>query len=290
MYRNVLIISLCILITVAAGGCVMEFDGAAGMVSGIVKEYKEVVELDSDQLEGESVKADLEMKVAKVTVDRSADKLLDAKFQYNAEVLKPEVEAKRDKLQILNRNARIDRNKPVNRWDVRLSDQVPFEMNMSAEASDVNMILGGMKIQEVDAALKASSMRLDFDRPNQIEMEKLKLDLKAGSADLYAMGNSRFRRLDIDSDASRLFLDLSGQNDLDGEVRIEAKASTVKLKLPEDAGISIIIDRFDISTVRLENSQILSRNEREYVSKNYESAKTKLKIIIDMKMTTLTVE
>lgn len=290
MRRNALIASLCILIAVAASGCVMEFDGAAGMVSGIVKEYKEAVELDRDQLEVKTMKADLEMKAAKVTIDQSADKLLDAKFQYNADSLKPEVEVKKDKLQISNRNARIGMNKPVNRWDVLLTDQVPFEMNVRAEASDVNMILGDMKIQELDAALKASSIRLDFDKPNRIDMKKLKLDLKAGNAGLYAVGNSRFQRLDIDADASKLFVDLSGQNDQDGEVRIEANASTVKLKLPEDVGVSIIIDRFDISTVRLGNDQILSRNEKEYVSKNYGSAKTNLKIIIDMKMTTLTVE
>ncbi len=290
MRRYIMILCLLTAITIAAAGCVIEFDGAAGMISGIIKEHKEVMELDAYTFDGKPVKADLEMKAAKAIVVKSEDKLLDAAFQFNTESLKPEVTMKRDKLQIQNGRLQLGAGKPVNRWNVKLSDQIPLEMNLTAEASDVNMKLGDMSIPEMDAALKASAFRLDFDRPNRMEMERLKLDIKAGSADLYGMGNSRSKRLDIDADASKLYIDLSGQNETDSTLKIGANASAIKLKLPENAGVSIIIDRFDISTVRVENDQLLSRNEKEYISRNYGSAKTHVRIIIDAKMTTVTLE
>jgi len=150
--------------------------------------------------------------------------------------------------------------------------------------------MGGMMVDSMDAKLSASSAKLYFDEPNKETLDKFKLDAAASSVDIYGAGNIDFEVMDIDADASKITVDLTGKNKRDGEVRINADASTVKLKLPENVGIRIVMDKYEISSVRINNSEILSRSDKEYVSKNYEDTERTLKIYADLNVTTLTIE
>ena len=236
------------------------------------------------------MKLDLDMKLAKAVVSSTDDKLADVEFAYSAEVLRPEFTVKDDEISIKNRLERFSFGKPVNKWDVKLTDKLPFDVRLRADASDIRLDMGGMMVDSMDAKLSASSAKLYFDEPNKETLDKFKLDAAASSVDIYGAGNIDFEVMDIDADASKITVDLTGKNKRDGEVRINADASTVKLKLPENVGIRIVMDKYEISSVRINNSEILSRSDKEYVSKNYEDTERTLKIYADLNVTTLTIE
>ena len=290
MSRKIFLIVLSAVMILSLTACVMEFDNAGSIISGALKEYKETVDLSDKYQGGQTMKLDLDMKLAKAVVSSTDDKLADVEFAYSAEVLRPEFTVKDDEISIKNRLERFSFGKPVNKWDVKLTDKLPFDVRLRAEASDIRLDMGGMMVDSMDAKLSASSAKLYFDEPNKETLDKFKLDAAASSVDIYGAGNIDFEVMDIDADASKITVDLTGKNKRDGEVRINADASTVKLKLPENVGIRIVMDKYEISSVRINNSEILSRSDKEYVSKNYEDTERTLKIYADLNVTTLTIE
>ncbi|KUO74826.1 MAG: hypothetical protein APF77_11230 [Clostridia bacterium BRH_c25] len=290
MSRKIFLIVLSAVMILSLTACVMEFDNAGSIISGALKEYKETVDLSDKYQGGQTMKLDLDMKLAKAVVSSTDDKLADVEFAYSAEVLRPEFTVKDDEISIKNRLERFSFGKPVNKWDVKLTDKLPFDVRLRADASDIRLDMGGMMVDSMDAKLSASSAKLYFDEPNKETLDKFKLDAAASSVDIYGAGNIDFEVMDIDADASKITVDLTGKNKRDGEVRINADASTVKLKLPENVGIRIVMDKYEISSVRINNSEILSRSDKEYVSKNYEDTERTLKIYADLNVTTLTIE
>lgn len=290
MFRKVLIAVLGIVMILSLSACVLEFDNAGSMVSGALKKYEETVEISDNHQKDQLMELNLDMKLAKAAIDSTDEKLADVKFSYSSEALKPELEVEADEINIRNKLDGYNFNKPVNRWDVKLTDKLPFEVELKADASDVRMDMSNMRISSVDTVLNASSAKLYFDEANKEEFDKFKLDANASSADIYGAGNIGFEVLDIDTDASKITVDLTGENKRSGEVRIEANASTVKLKLPENIGVRIVIDNNELSSVNINNDMILSRSKKEYVSNNYEDAEKTLKIYADLNVTTLTIE
>lgn len=290
MFKKGFLIILSIAIGLSLTACVMEFDNAQSMVSGVLKEYKEAVELSDKHQNGQSMELNLDMKVAKAVIDSTDDKLADVKFSYNSESLKPEFTVKDDEISIKNELEGFSLGKPVNLWDVKLTDKLPMEVKLRADASDLKLDMGSMLIKSVDATLNASTAKIYFDEPNRELLKKFKLKADASSANIYGACNSGFETLDIDANASKITVDLTGENERDGEVRIDANASAVKLRLPENVGVRIIIDKYDISSVKINNSDVLSRSDKEYVTKNYEKTESTLKIYVDLNVTTLTIE
>jgi len=290
MFRKIIPTVVASAMVLSLTACVLEFDNAGSMVSGALKEYKETVDMSNKYQSGQTIELNLDMKMAKAVIDSTEDKLADVKFSYNSEALRPEFAVKTDEISIRNKLEGYSFSKPVNRWDVKLTDKLPMEMELRADASDVKLDMSHMLISGIDAVLNASSAKIYFDEPNKELLNKFKLDADASSINIYGAGNIGFETLDIGTNASKIVVDLTGDNERDGEVRIDANASAVKLRLPENVGIRIVIDKYEISSVNINNSKILSRSEKEYVSKNYENAERTLKIYADLNVTTLTIE
>lgn len=290
MFRKIILTVLSATMVLSLTACVLEFDNAGSMVSGAIKEYKETVDLGTKYQSGQPMALNLDMKMAKAVIDSTDEKLADVKFSYTQEALKPEFVVKADEISIRNKLEGFNFSKPVNQWDVKVTDKLPLDVELRADASDIKLNMSHMLVSDIDAILNASSAKIYFDKPNKELINKFKLDADASSANIYGAGNIGFETLDISANASKIAVDLTGENERDGEVRIDANASAIKLKLPENVGIRIIIDKYEISSVNINNNKMLSRSEKEYVSKNYENAERTLKIYADLNVTTLTIE
>lgn len=290
MYRKIILMILAAVMVLPLTACVLEFENAGSMVSGVLKEYTETVDMSDKYKSSEPLELNLDMKLAEVKLEGTGDKLADAKFSYNSEKLKPEFLVKSDEISIRNRLDGFNFKKPVNMWSVKLTNKLPLEMNLIADAANAELDMSSMLVSEIDAVLNASSAKIYFDEPNKEPLEKFRLDADASSVSIYGGGNAGFDTLDIDADASKLILDLTGDYEKNGEVRIEANASTVKLRIPDDVGIRLVIDECEISSVDINDNNILNKSEKEFVSKNFENAEKTLKIYADLNVTTLSIE
>lgn len=290
MIKKTLPVVIVVVLTISLSACVVEPEDLGGMVSGAVKEYTESVELNDRHKSGEPMEADLNIKAAKAIVGFTPDKLVDARFLCGSETMKPELVVKDDEIIISSPEVRNGLRKSMNQWEVKLTDKVPLEMKLEADATDLMLNLSEILTKELDASLEASTARIYFDKQNREAVKRMKLSANASRVDMYGTGNIGFERFDMEANASKLSLDLTGEYRQDGEVNIEANASTVKLRLPQGMGVRIVLDRYELSNVNIKNNDVLSRSEKEYVTKDFDKADRKLEIFADLNVTTLTVE
>lgn len=290
MFRRVFQGVLASLLLVSLTGCVMEFDNAGSIVSGVTKEYKETVEISDIYKKDKPLELNIEMKMAKATIGSTSDKLAGVKFVYSTDALLPEFKADHDSISIRNKSDKLGFSKPVNNWDVNITDQFPLEVDLNSDASDVKLDMSGMMINKLNTQLNASSAKLYFNQPNKGSVDKVRVNANASDIGVYGAENLGFEVLALDSNASRVLLQLDGENMRDSDVRINANASTVDLKLPKDVGVRIIIDKYELSSVIINNKNILSRSEKEFVTRDYDKAERHIKVYADLNVTTLNIE
>lgn len=290
MYRRIFAGILAAILILSASACVLEFDNAKSMASGVTKEYKETVEMNSTYQEGKPIKLNLDMKLAKAVIDSTDDKLAEVKFEYSSGALKPEFSVDDEGISIKNSFDKSGFRKPINNWEVNITDKLPLDVEINSDASDLRMNMGKMTVNKLNAQLNATSARFYFDEPNRGSVEKVRMDANASDIRIYNAGNIGFEILNLDSNASKVLIDMKDICRKDSEIRIDAKASTVNLKLPEDAGVHIVIDGYHLSSVKIDNESIFSRSEKEFISKDYDKADKTLKIYADLNMTTINIE
>ncbi|HWR62638.1 MAG TPA: hypothetical protein VN580_13545 [Clostridia bacterium] len=290
MFRRIFLVLLAVAMALPLTACVMDFDNAGGIISGVAKEYKEAVELSDKYRQGQPIELKLDMKMAKAAIDSTEDKLAEVEFMYGNEALKPEFTVEEDSISIRNRIEKLGLGKPVNKWEVNITDRLPLEVELDSDASDVKLDMSRMIIDKLSAQINASSAKLYFDEPNKGSVDKLRINANASDVNIYGAGNIGFGVLALDSNASKVSVDLTGENREDAEIRIDANASTVRLKLPEDIGVRIVADKYELSSIKIDNDNLLSRSEKEYVTKDYDKAGRTLKIYADLKLTTLNIE
>lgn len=290
MYRRIFGGILAAILILSASACVLEFDNAKSMASGVTKEYKETVEMNSTYQEGKPIKLNLDMKLAKAVIDSTDDKLAEVKFEYSSGALKPEFSVDDEGISIKNSFDKSGFRKPINNWEVNITDKLPLDVEINSDASDLGMNMGKMTVNKLNAQLNATSARFYFDEPNRGSVEKVRMDANASDIRIYNAGNIGFEILNLDSNASKVLIDMKDICRKDSEIRIDAKASSVSLKLPEDVGVSIIVDKYHLSSVKIDNESIFSRSEKEFISKDYDKADKTLKIYVDLNMTTINIE
>lgn len=290
MFRRIFLVLLAVAMALPLTACVMDFDNAGGIISGVAKEYKEAVELSDKYRQGQPIELKLDMKMAKAAIDSTEDKLAEVEFMYGNEALKPEFTVEEDSISIRNKIEKLGLGKPVNKWEVNITDRLPLEVELDSDASDVKLDMSRMIINKLNAQINASSAKLYFDEPNKGSVDKLRMNANASDVNIYGAGNIGFGVLALDSNASKVSVDLTGESRADAEIRIDANASTVRLKLPEDIGVRIVVDKYELSSVKIDNDNLLSRSEKEYVTKDYDKAERTLKIYADLKLTTLNIE
>ncbi len=180
MFRRILGALLAVFMALSASSCVLEFDNAKSMVSGAMGEYKETVEMDNMHEKGEPIELHLDMKLADAVIEGTDDKLAEASFLYNAEALKPEFKAKDNGISIKNRPGKYNLRKAVNRWDVKVTEILPLNITMRADASEARLNVGSMQVVSANIDSNASKLILDFTGKHQEGGEaRIKADASA---------------------------------------------------------------------------------------------------------------
>ncbi|MFZ5354321.1 MAG: hypothetical protein ACOZCL_16590 [Bacillota bacterium] len=278
-----------ILIIFAAvlSGCVIDMEKSGISISDDLISYHEEIELDENLKEANAY---FEADASNVKISSSHNKLVEGVFRYNSEDLKPKFEVEGGDIRIQSSNPPIKIRRIISEWDISLTEKLPVSMNIEANASKAEMDLNDIKLKQIAMKLGAATINVYSDKPNVEILGDMSIDADASSLNLYGGGNMNFERIKVDSDASRLNLDLSGEYFRNADINITANASTLKLRLPENAGTRIIVENSEVSTIRLNNENISKVSEKEYVSANYDSSEIKIIITLKLNVTTVTIE
>lgn len=276
-----------LMLSIVLHGCVIDLSGNELVAAKELISSFEEAELKEEY---EEVNADLKLDAVSAIISGSGSKLAEGSFRYNYEGLKPKFEAIGNNIRITSANPGVKIKKIINEWDVALTERYPINMNIDADGSKVELDLSDIKLKTLSLDLGGASAKLYSDKPNDISMGEFKVIAAASSLNMTNVGNMNFEKLYLASDASRLSLDLSGQYKSSAVIELEANTSTVKLNLPEDIGIRLMVDKSEISTIKMNSGKLEQISEKEYLSRDFEAAAIKLNIVLKLNVTTLTIE
>ena len=113
----------------------------------------------------ESISAELKMGAGELRVSGGSAKLMDGEFTFTAAELRPEVHY--DASQSIG-HLRIEEpsntrfNKGDYRWDVRLNDAKPIDLQVNFGAGEGDLEIGSLNLRSVDVQMGAGELRLDL--------------------------------------------------------------------------------------------------------------------------------
>lgn len=142
------------------------------LLSGCIGLPVEIFEprTDSESVElgeAEMVQAELIMPVGELEVTGGAQKLLEADYTYNSPSLRPEatynVTGFRGRLIVDTAgHRRTLTGKLINRWNLRLNNNVPLDLHVKFGAGEGKLRLAGLSLRSVDIEMGVGEMMLDL--------------------------------------------------------------------------------------------------------------------------------
>ncbi|HWA41013.1 MAG TPA: hypothetical protein VG712_05335 [Gemmatimonadales bacterium] len=202
--------------------------------------------------------------------------LYDAELRYDQERATPEhrYDAAAHRLDLRlrpigNAGVRVtNREQLAQRASVSLTPAVPLTLDVTLGAGDGELELGGMKIRSAAVHSVATRTLIRASRPNTIACEALDLDGGAAEVITEHLGNLRCAEIRFEGGVGATTLDLTGRWNSTLRVRAKQALGTLKLVLPKDAGVRIVLDgsltSFDPSG--------FTRDAGAWVTPNYRSA------------------
>lgn len=209
--------------------------------------------------DADAVRVEINMAAGELDVSGGADDLLEASFRYNVAELEPEVAYGDGTLTVRTPGAKgqdiswWDLDDFRYEWDLRLSDDVPMEMNVDMGAGSANLELGSLSLTRLGVKTGAGDVTVDLS--DSSSLTRFEVELGAGQVDLDLTGN--------------------WQKDLD--VNLSGGVGELVLQLPSSVGV-----RVDIETgIGDVDTQGLIRNGDGYVNDAYGESDVTLRIDIE---------
>jgi hypothetical protein len=235
---------------------------------------------------------DLDVKVeygaGRLNIARAdAGTLYRASVRYDADSFVPRVNYARGRVRFgIEGNQVRGRNLEEGRLDIRLTPDVPVDLDVAFGAADATIDLGGIRLRSATVKTGASRTALNISSPNEEECRRLDIEVGAARFEATGLGNLNTSRLKVQGGVGEVVLDFTGvwRRDMNAEVHVGLGALT--LRVPNGLGVRIVrkgvLASFD--------SQGLTKRGDAYYSQDWESAEHKLSLDIQASLGTIRVE
>ena len=241
------------------------------------------------QTSGEpDLRVKLEYGAGKLSIaPASAGTLYRANLRYDAEAFTPKVSYANNRLHFGMENGNVrGRNLKEGLLDLRLSPDVPLELELAFGATDATVELGGLHVRNVDIQTGASRTVVSVSSPNEDECRSFDVEVGAASFEARNLGNLNAQRLGVRGGVGEVILDFTGTWQQDMQAGVEMGLGTLTLRVPRGLGVRIVkgglLASFD--------SQGLTKRGNVYYSENYEATTYKLSLDIDAALGSIRVE
>ena len=140
----------------ALSGCSPDFEG-----HGPVETETRSIDLDKS----ESVRVELRMGAGELSVRGGSPKLMDGEFTFRRLAMRPSIHYDasdfRGHLRVEEPSGVHARNSRY-RWDLRLNDQTPMDLEVDFGAGEGRLDLGSMNLRSVEVHMGVGELRLDL--------------------------------------------------------------------------------------------------------------------------------
>lgn len=243
----------------------------------------------SRQVSGEEhVRVDVEYGAGRLSLaPGSAGTLYRANLRYDAEAFKPRVTYSGSRLRIgMEGNNVRGRNLKEGHLDLRLSPNVPLDLELAFGAADATLELGGLRIRSAEVHTGASRTVLNVSTPNPEECRLLELEVGAAQFEALGLGNLNTREVTFQGGVGEVTLDFTGEWRRDMTANVEMGLGALILRFPRDLGVRVtrsgMLASFD--------SQRLTKRGDVYYSENWDDAQYKLTLNVEAALGSIRVE
>ncbi len=154
---------------------------------------------------------------------------------------------------------------------VELPLEAKLRLKAQVKAGEIDIDLGGLALKNLALSIWAGKVRLDFSKPNQLEMEYAEINTRIGKTDIRRLGNARFKYVKIDGGIGELDVDFTGLLLAEARAELDLDIGETSIRLPRDAGVRLKVAKFMFLTNFEPPSGYLKRGPHFY-SKDYDGA------------------
>lgn len=174
------------------------------------------------------------------------NELIGGTATYNVADFKPKITVDSNNVNIEQGNIKITgipyiNQDILNEWDLTLGSR-PMSLMIKAGAYTGTYDLGGLSIHRLEVGDGASSVNLDFSKPNLVEMVSLKYTTGASTVTLSGLANTNTADMSFHGGAGNYTLDFSGQLRQDMTVSVESGVSSVTIIVPKGVATDLSND------------------------------------------------
>lgn len=224
-------------------------------------------------------------------VPAEAATLYDVRLRYDADRLSPTVEWRPDS-RTLRVQTRLDalRLGAADRAELTLAltRRALLDLDVQMGAVEAELDLTGLRVRSLDFASGASDATVRFDTSGTTALERLSLQVGAGSLRVLGLGHAQVRRIDASGGVGDLALDFAGEWSGEIDVDLSLAIGKARLVVPADVGV-----RVDATAPRWLNRLDLAGFEREgdaRVSPGYAAARRRLRVDLTSVLGEFTIE
>ncbi|GAP14253.1 hypothetical protein LARV_02019 [Longilinea arvoryzae] len=229
-------------------------------------------------VQGKTSEVTLEMGAGKLDLSGGASKLVEGTVRYNVEKWKPTITRNDNQIKIAQGEqgaVELPGSDIINEWNIQLGNS-PIDLEVAAGAYEGTLDLSGIPITNLRVSDGASKATVKFDTLNPTSMEQLTYKTGASEVDLEGLGNANVSSIVFEGGAGSYTLDFSGDLKQDLSVRLSAGMSNVRLNIPKDANIQVIVGG-GLSNVSVDGTWTINRDTYERSGKG-----PKITVNVDM--------
>jgi hypothetical protein len=229
------------------------------------------------ELKGEK-RLDVRMDIGAGIIDlrkNDTGDILNAEIEYDPDELWVDIDYNKSgdrgrlRLQSRGENDGIDLDKEDNYWFLEFTDKIPISFEIDVGACEADFDFSGLRVDELDLDLGASSVEIDFRKPNPERISEIKIDVGASSLEIHGLGNANFEELSFDGGVGDFTLDFSGESKGSGYCDIEVGLGSLSILVPRDVGVQIKAESSFLSSVDIDEDDFDEIEDDLYENDNF---------------------
>jgi len=127
-----------------------------------------------------------------------------------------------------------------NDLNLRLTDKVPIDFDLTTGVSESRLEMGGMRLRRLKIRGGVGKTEVTFDKASGEVMSSLEVESGVGELIIHGLGNAQVQRVELKGGVGHTELDFTGEAaEVQTSATIKVGVGAVKLIIPRDADVEI---------------------------------------------------
>jgi hypothetical protein len=234
-----------------------------------------------------AVKMDIGAGIIDLGNNHTGD-ILKAEVEYDPDDIRVDIDYDRIKdegklyLETKSNHEGIHLDKNDNVWNLGFSNKIPISFDIDVGACEADFDFTGLRIDKLDMDLGASSVDVEFRKPNFERISEINIDVGASKLKMNSLGNANFDELSFDGGLGDFTLDFSGDLKRRAHCNIEVGMGSLTILIPKDAGVQIKTESSFLSSFSMNEDEFDEIEDDLYENDNF--GKTEKELVFNIKV------